>query len=91
MFTHLPTLQDVSELTEEEQLALALQMSMQQGDMEAELQPMDTDTTPAVAQSTEVRVRWQLTLVSFPTCGIPSVVQTANAKQPIEPASHETG
>jgi len=37
MFTHLPTLQDVSELTEEEQLALALQMSMQQGDMEAEL------------------------------------------------------
>jgi len=61
MFTHLPTLQDVSELTEEEQLALALQMSMQQGDMEAELQPMDTDTTPAVAQSTEVRVRWQLT------------------------------
>jgi len=91
MFTHLPTLQDVSELTEEEQLALALQMSMQQGDMEAELHPMDTDTTPAVAQSTEVRVRWQHTYVCHSPRGIPSVVQTANAKQPIEPASHETG
>ena len=51
----LYTLQDVSALTEEEQLALALQMSLQQGGMEEELQPMDTNTTPT-AQSTEVRV-----------------------------------
>jgi len=80
MFTHLPTLQDVSELTEEEQLALALQMSMQQGDMEAELHPMDTDTTPAVAQSTEVRVRWQLT----PTYVILHVVYLQLYKQPMQ-------
>lgn len=89
MFTHLHTLQDVSELTEEQQLALALQMSMQQGDMEAELQPMDTDTTPAAAQSTEVRVRWQLSCHS-PHVVYQSVVQR-NAKQPTEPASYEPG